>query len=99
MIKMPKKGEFIKFKNYEREIKSPFINYADYPDCAEKHNLDEPYTDKYHKHVACSYGHKLVFVGHSPVVMVIHLCLLVIHLVNLFSLIQMKMLFTILLIA
>ena len=27
-IKMPKKDEFIKFKNYERKIKSPVMIYA-----------------------------------------------------------------------
>ena len=26
----------------------------------EKKNLNEPYTNKYQKHVACSYGYKLV---------------------------------------
>ena len=26
---MPKKGEFVAFKNYEKNIKSPFIIYAD----------------------------------------------------------------------
>ena len=30
MIRMPKKGEFVKIKNYEREIKSPFTIYADF---------------------------------------------------------------------
>ena len=29
-IKMPKKGEYATFKNYERKIKSPFIIYADF---------------------------------------------------------------------
>ena len=27
---MPKKGECVKFKNYERKIKSLFITYADF---------------------------------------------------------------------
>ena len=27
-IIMPKKGEYVKFKNYERKIKPPFIIYA-----------------------------------------------------------------------
>ena len=27
---MPKKGDYVKFKNYERKIKSPFIIYADF---------------------------------------------------------------------
>ena len=29
-IKMPKKGEYVRFKNYKRKIKSPFIIYADF---------------------------------------------------------------------
>ena len=29
-ITMPKKGEFVKFKNYGRKVKSPFITYADF---------------------------------------------------------------------
>ena len=29
-IKMPKKGEYVKFRNYERKAKSPFIIYADF---------------------------------------------------------------------
>ena len=27
---MSKKGEYVRFKNYERKIKSPFIIYADF---------------------------------------------------------------------
>ena len=29
-IKMPKKGEYIKFKDWERKMKSPFMIYADF---------------------------------------------------------------------
>ena len=29
-IKMPKKGEYIKFKNFRRKIKSPFMIYANF---------------------------------------------------------------------
>ena len=29
-IKMPKNGEYVKFKNYKRKIKSSFIIYADF---------------------------------------------------------------------
>ena len=41
---MHKKGEFVKFKNYERKIKSPFIIYANFesilmPEKIEKQNL------------------------------------------------------------
>ena len=27
---MPKKGQYVRFKNFERKIKSPFIIYADF---------------------------------------------------------------------
>ena len=30
IIKMPKKGEYVKFKNFKRKIKSPFMIYADF---------------------------------------------------------------------
>ena len=29
-IKMPKKGEYVKLKNFERRIKSPFVIYANF---------------------------------------------------------------------
>ena len=29
-IKMPKNGEYLKFKNFERKIKAPFMTYADF---------------------------------------------------------------------
>ena len=66
-IIMPKKGEFFEFKNYERKIKLPFITYADIesilvPESNGKQNAEAPYTNKYQKHIACSYGYKLVCV-------------------------------------
>ena len=30
MIKIPKKGEYIRFKNHERKIKSALMIYADF---------------------------------------------------------------------
>ena len=64
-IKIPKKGEYVRFKNYERKIKSPFMIYTDFesvlvPEDNGKQILDEYYTNKYQKHVACGYGYKLV---------------------------------------
>ena len=64
---MPKKDEYVTFKNYERKIKSPFIIYANFqsilsPENNGKQNPDESYTNKYQKYVACSYGYKLVCV-------------------------------------
>ena len=45
---MPLKGKYVKFKNYERNIKSPFIIYADFrsilvPEDNRKQNPNEPY--------------------------------------------------------
>ena len=67
MIKMPWKSEYVRFKNYERKIKSPFVIYADFESILRfweskdhwKENPDESYTNKYKKHVACSHGYKL----------------------------------------
>ena len=66
-IIMPKKGELVKFKNYERKIKSPFIIYTDFesilvPQDNGKQNLEESYTSKYQRHIVCSYGYKLICV-------------------------------------
>ena len=49
---MPGKGKYIKFKNFGRKIKSPFMIYADFesilvPEDNEKQNLSESYTKKY----------------------------------------------------
>ena len=62
---MIKKGEYVKFKNHKRKIKSLFIIYADFKsilvsDNNGKQNPEEPYTNKYQKHIVCSYGYKLV---------------------------------------
>ena len=61
---MPKIGEYVKFKNYERKIKSNLwfmqILKAFYCQNIMKSKLEEIYTNTYQKHVACSYGYKLV---------------------------------------
>ena len=58
-IKMPVKGEYVKLKNFERKIKSPFLTYADFesilmPKDNGKENPNESYTNEYQKHVVCS---------------------------------------------
>ena len=58
-IIMPKKGEYVKFRNYEREIKSPFIIHADFQSILVSENIgkqspDESYTNKY-KNIFCGY--------------------------------------------
>ena len=64
---MLKKGEYVRYKNYERKIKLLFMIYADFgsilvPEDNGKENLYEFYTSKYQKCVACSYSCKLVCV-------------------------------------
>ena len=68
---MSKKGEYLIFNNFERKIKSPLMIYADFentlvPEDNGKRNPNEFYTKKYKKHVACSYGYKLVCVDDKP---------------------------------
>ena len=58
----PKKDEYVKFENYERKIKSLFVIYADFesilvPEDNGKQNSEEAYSNKYQKHIACSYGY------------------------------------------
>ena len=67
MVKMAKNWETVKFKNYTRKIKSPFMIYADFESTLvlennEKQNPDEYYTNKYQNHVGCNFGYKLVCV-------------------------------------
>ena len=64
-IKMPKKGEYARFKQHERKVKSLFMIYADLerilvPEDDRKQNSNESYATKNEKHVACSNGYKLV---------------------------------------
>ena len=62
---MPKKGRYVKFKYFERKIKSPFMIFADsesilVPDGNEMQNPEQSYTNKYQNHIACSYHYKLL---------------------------------------
>ena len=55
-IKMPKKCEYVRFKNFERKIKSPFMIHADFEGILvsqdnEKKNPNESYMNKYQKQV------------------------------------------------
>ena len=64
---MPKKGDYVNFKNYERRIKSLFIIYVNFesvlvPKDNGKQIPKESYTNKYQKHIVCSYGYKLLCV-------------------------------------
>ena len=49
---MPKKGEYVKFKNYERQVRSPLKIYADFesilvPEDNGKQSPKESYANKY----------------------------------------------------
>ena len=64
---MSKKGEYVKFRNFERKIKSSLMIYADFESILgtednEKENQNDSYTNKYQKYVTCSYGYELVCV-------------------------------------
>ena len=66
-INMPKKGEYVKSKNFEKKLKSQFMSHADFdsilvPEDQRKQNPNESYTSKYQKHIACSYRYRLVCV-------------------------------------
>ena len=55
----------LNLKTMKKEITSPFMIYADFesilvPDDNEKQNSTESYTNKYKKHVTCSYGDKFI---------------------------------------
>ena len=60
-------GEYVKFQNFERKIKSLFMSCVDFesilvPEVNGKQNPNETYTNKYQQLVACSCVYKLVCV-------------------------------------
>ena len=59
---MSKDGEYVKSINYERKIKSPCAVFESILVSEDngKQNPKESYTNKYQKHIACSYFYKLV---------------------------------------
>ena len=64
-IKMPKKGQHVNFRNYHKQIPTPFVIYADFEAITEKvhgclPNNEKSYTEAYQKHIDCGYGYKLV---------------------------------------
>ena len=57
-------------KNYERKLKSQFMIYADFesiivPEDNGKQNPNKSFRKKYQKHIACSYGCKLLCVDYN----------------------------------
>ena len=67
-IAMSKEDEYVKFKNYERKIKSLFIIHAHFernlvPENSRKEKPEQSYTNKYQNTFACSYCYKLVCIN------------------------------------
>ncbi|KAL9988273.1 hypothetical protein ACROYT_G002704 [Oculina patagonica] len=65
-IKMPTKdNNILKFNNYHKQQKVPFVIYADFESLLYKvsgckRNDDKSYTEAYQKHTDCGYGYKVV---------------------------------------
>ena len=65
-IGMPAEGEVTKFKSFRETGKIPFVIYADLESLlhkltvTQKLEVDQEQTEKLQKHVACSYGYKVV---------------------------------------
>ena len=67
---MSQKGECVRLKNYENEIKSPCMVCADFESISVtedngKQNPEESCMNKYQKHVGSNYGYRLVCVDDS----------------------------------
>ena len=65
-IEMPPEGEVSKFKSFRETVKIPFVIYADLESIlykltvSQKQEMEQEQTEKLQKHVACSYGYKVV---------------------------------------
>ena len=65
-IQMPNEGEVIKFKSFRETVKIPFVIYADLESLlqkltvTQKQEIDREQIEKLQKHVAYSYGYKVV---------------------------------------
>lgn len=64
-IKMPEKGEKIKFQNHSPQLQAPFVIYADFEAVTEKvdsckPNDNDSYTEAYQKHTDCGFSYKVV---------------------------------------
>ena len=65
-IKMPEKGESIKFKNCSNQLSVPFVIYCDIEallvktDSIKSYDSSESFTEEYQNHVDCGYAYKVV---------------------------------------
>ncbi|ELU01221.1 hypothetical protein CAPTEDRAFT_109368, partial [Capitella teleta] len=73
-IVMPEKGASIQFKNYQREMKVPFVVYADFESILKpihtcEPNPEESFTNIYQKHIPIGFCYyiKSDFMEFTPV--------------------------------
>ena len=64
-IKMPEVGSKIKFTNYNKQMKAPFVIYADFEAITEpihgcNQSNQQSFAEAYQKHTDCGYGYKVV---------------------------------------
>ena len=64
-IKMPEVGSKIEFTNFNKQMKAPFVIYADFEAITEpihgcNQSNQQSFTEAYQKHTDCSYGYKVV---------------------------------------
>ena len=64
-IEMPEEGTKLRFKNFQREMKIPFVVYADFECIVEKvssasKNAEKSFTEKYQKHRPCGFCFQIV---------------------------------------
>ena len=69
-IEMPKPGVTVKFNSFQETVKIPFVIYADLESILQAVNdstivVDDGGTTKLNKHIACSYGYKVVCIYDS----------------------------------
>ena len=63
---MPDKGDnILTFKNHHKQLKVPFVIFADFEAITEKRqgcqqNNDKSYIEEYQKHTDCGYAYKVV---------------------------------------
>ena len=64
-IKMPEVGSKIEFTNFNKQMKAPFVIYADFEAITEpihgcNQSNQQSFTEAYQKHTDCGYGYKVV---------------------------------------
>ena len=65
-VELPKEGSSISFNHIKKTMLIPFVIYADFESLVPKYETEKEFTEnsswtrKHQKHIACSYGYKVV---------------------------------------